>query len=312
METPPTISLDAILPKDMAVKAESVGVTKARMDFFPMFALAVLAGAFVAMGALFATTVSAGTLAVKTADGAMAFTVGLPYGFTRLLAGLVFSLGLILVIIGGAELFTGNTLIVMGWVSHKVSTKDLLRNWIIVYLGNFAGAILTAYAMFLSRQYTFGSGAVGAAVLATGVTKTSLGFVSAVALGVFCNALVCLSVWLCFSARSNTDKILSIILPISAFVAAGFEHCVANMYFIPLALLVKYSDPGFYAARVAADPKALWDNLTWGNFFARNLLPVTIGNIIGGSVLVGLVYWSIYLGPGRKQPGDAPDQSEKA
>ncbi|MCC7446437.1 MAG: formate/nitrite transporter family protein [Anaerolineae bacterium] len=297
--SPTNIPFDAILPKDMAIKAENMGVTKSKLGFFQAFALAVLAGAFIAMGAIFATTVSAGGMTVRAADGAAAFTIGLPYGVTRLLAGLVFSLGLILVIIGGAELFTGNNLIVMAWVSRKVTTTDLLRNWVIVYIGNFVGAILTAYVMFLSKQYVFGDSAMGAAILKTGVAKTSLEFIPAVALGIFCNALVCMAVWLCLSARSTTDKILSIILPISAFVAAGFEHSIANMYFIPIALFVKYLDPVFYAARVAAEPTVLWDSLTWANFLLKNLLPVTIGNIIGGTVLVGFAYWFIYLRPER-------------
>ena len=310
MNSTPTISFDAILPKDMAVKAESLGVTKSKLGFWQAFALAVLAGAFIAMGAIFATTVSAGSMTARAADGGVAFTLGMPYGITRLLAGLVFSLGLILVIVGGAELFTGNNLIVMAWVSRKVTTRDLLRNWIIVYIGNFVGSILTAFVMFLSKQYVFGDGAIGVAILKTGVAKTSLDFIPAVALGIFCNALVCMAVWLCFSARSTTDKILSIIPPITAFVAAGFEHSVANMYFIPIALFVKYLDPAFYAARVAAEPTVLWDNLTWGNFLLKNLLPVTIGNIIGGAILVGLAYWFIYLRSNRAK--QAADQAAEA
>jgi len=302
MSAPPTPSFDAVLPKDMAGKAESVGVTKAKLGFLRMLALAVLAGAFIAMGAIFATTVSAGSMTAKAADGAVVFSVGLPYGVTRLLAGLAFSLGLILVIVGGAELFTGNNLIVMAWVSRKVTTGDLLRNWIIVYIGNFVGSVLTAFGMFLSKQYVFGNGAIGATVLNIGVAKTSLDFIPALMLGVFCNALVCMAVWLCFSARSTTDKILSIILPIAAFVAAGFEHSIANMYFIPVALFVKYLDPAFYAANVAASPNLLWDNLTWANFFLKNLLPVTIGNIFGGAVLVGFAYWFIYLRSSQAKP----------
>jgi formate/nitrite transporter len=299
VSTSSTPSLDALLPKDMAIKAESTGETKSRLGFLQMSALAILAGAFIAMGAIFATTVSAGAMTAKAPDGTVVFTTNLPYGVVRLLAGLVFSLGLILVIVGGAELFTGNNLIVMAWVSRKVTTRSLLRNWIIVYTGNFIGALLTAFFMFLSRQYLFGDGAMGAAVLKTGVAKTSLEFIPALALGIFCNALVCMAVWLCYSARSTTDKILSIIPPITAFVAAGFEHSVANMYFIPVALFVKYLDPAFYAARVAAEPNVLWDNLTWPNFLLGNLLPVTIGNIIGGAILVGLVYWFIYLRANR-------------
>ncbi len=289
-------TIDALLPADMAARAEDVGVKKARLGIRRMFALAVLAGAFIAMGAIFATTVTAGGIAVRTADGSLAFSTGLPYGLTRLLGGLVFSLGLILVIVGGAELFTGNNLIVMAFASGKVTWRQLLRNWVVVYAGNFVGSVATALAVFLSRQYTFpsGTGAIGLNMLNIGEAKTSLGFVEAVALALLCNALVCLAVWLCFSARSTTDKILSIVPPISAFVAAGFEHSVANMYFIPVALFVKqWGEASFFdgIGRTAAD----FPHLTWGNFLLGNLVPVTLGNIIGGAVMVGLVYWFIYL-----------------
>jgi formate/nitrite transporter len=175
-----------------------------------------------------------------------------------------------------------------------VSTLSLLRNWLIVYVGNFVGSILTVAIMFLSQQYTFGKGAVGVAALNTANTKVSLGFLQALALGIFCNALVCLAVWLCMSARSTTGKILSIIPPIAAFVAAGFEHSVANMYFIPIGLFIKAGAPASFwttIGKTAADYPAL----TWDKFLLGNLLPVTIGNIIGGAVMVGLVYWFVYL-----------------
>jgi formate/nitrite transporter len=226
----------------------------------------------------------------------------LPYGVTRLLTGLVFTVGLILVIVGGAELFTGNTLITMAFASKKVTVMQLLRNWVIVYLGNFAGSVLTAYIVFLGKQYSFGNGAIGLAALNIGESKTALGFVQAVALGIMCNALVCMAVWMCYSARTTTDKILAIIPPIATFVAAGFEHSVANMYFIPLALFVKGSGDGkFFEAigKTAAD----FPHLTWGNFFVANLLPVTIGNIIGGALMVGLIYWFVYM---RKVTSPAP------
>jgi len=279
------INFDAFPPPGMAAKAEGVGVKKAGLDLLTMFALAILAGAFIGVGAIFATTVLAGTST-------------LPYGVARLLGGLVFTTGLILVVVGGAELFTGNNLIIMAFASRKVSLAGLLRNWAIVYVGNFVGSIVTAYIMFLSKQYSFGSGAIGLTALNIGESKTNLGFIQAVALGIMCNALVCMAVWLCFSARSTTDKILSIIPPIAAFVAAGFEHSVANMYFIPVALFVKdMGDPKFFEVikKTAAD----FPHLTWGNFFIANLLPVTIGNIIGGALMVGLVYWFAYL---RTQP----------
>src|SRR5512135_2696102 len=286
------ISFDALLPPAMAAKAEDLGVKKAKLPAADMFALAILAGAFISIGAIFATTVSAGGMAVKDAAGAAAFSTGLPYGVTRLLAGLVFTVGLILVVVGGAELFTGNALIMMAFASKKVTISQLLRNWVIVYIGNFVGAILTAYLVFLGKQYSFGNGAVGLTALSTGESKTALGFVQAIALGIMCNALVCMAVWMCYSARTTTDKILAIIPPIATFVAAGFEHSIANMYFIPLALFVK-GDAKFLGTigKTAAD----FPHLTWGNFFVANLLPVTIGNIIGGAFMVGLIYWFIYL-----------------
>ncbi len=275
------LSFDALMPPEMAGKAENVGVNKTKLNSFRMFALAVLAGAFIAMGAIFSTTATTGGSA-------------LPFGVTRVLGGITFSLGLILVVIAGAELFTGNNLIVMAWASHKVSTGQLIRNWIIVYLGNFVGSILTAYMMFLSKQYEFSNGALGLNALTIANNKTGLDFIPALVLGIFCNALVCLAVWLCMSARTTTDRVLAIVPPITAFVAAGFEHSIANMYFIPVGLFIKSgADSAFWTniGKTAAD----FSNLTWGNFFLANLLPVTIGNIIGGAVMVGLVYWSIYL-----------------
>jgi formate transporter len=281
------VRIDALLPQEMAERAEVLGAQKAEMSFLRTFMLAVLAGAFIGLGALFATTVSSGTLPAPDSGGSV------PFGVVRLLAGLVFSLGLILVVVGGAELFTGNNLIVMAWASGKVTARRLLRNWGIVYLGNFAGSIGTAVLVFLGRQYTFGNGATGITALKIAASKCDLGFVQAVALGILCNALVCMAVWLSYSARSTTDKILSIILPIAALVAAGFEHSVANMYFIPYGLLIKDLDPG-YTASVAAQVSQL-DKLTWPAFLVGNLLPVTIGNIIGGAILVAAVYWAVFL-----------------
>jgi len=293
------IRIDALLPAEMATRAEYLGVRKAEMPALTMFALAVLAGAFISLGAIFATTVSAGGMTVTAADGAAAFSAGLPYGVTRLLTGLVFCLGLILVVVGGAELFTGNNLIVMAWASRKVSTYALLRNWVIVYAGNFAGSIGTVILMFLTRQYTFGANAVGVAALKIAVGKTSLDFWQAMALGILCNALVCLAVWLTYSARSTMDKILAIIFPITAFVAAGFEHSIANMYFVPYALFIQMFDPAFVAS--VSDKVPGLQSLTWGNFFINNLIPVTIGNVIGGTVLVAAVYWSVFLRNKDKQ-----------
>ena len=289
-----TVSFDALLPGAMATKAEDLGVKKAALPAMNMFALAVLAGAFIGIGAIFATTVAAGGMSVKDAAGAAAFSTGLPYGVTRLLVGLAFTVGLILVVVGGAELFTGNNLISMAFASKKVTFGALLRNWVIVYVGNFVGSILTAYIVFLGKQYSFGNGAIGLTALSIGEAKTSFTFIQAVALGIMCNALVCMAVWMCYSARSTTDKILAIIPPIACFVAAGFEHSVANMYFIPVSLFIKGSgDTTFFTA--IGKTAENFPHLTWGNFFFANLLPVTIGNIIGGAFMVGLIYWFIYL-----------------
>jgi formate/nitrite transporter len=266
----------------MARRAEEVGTAKAGLDSASTFALAVLAGAFIAMGAVFAT--------VATAGGE------LPYGVGRLVGGLTFSLGLILVVVASAELFTGNNLIVMAWASRRITTIRLLRNWAIVYAGNFLGAVATAALVFASRQYRFGDGAVGEQALAVASTKTGLGFGQAVALGILCNALVCIAVWLTYSARSVTDKILAVIPPIAAFVAAGFEHSVANMYFVPVGLLIQTDEA--FAARFAEAPGD--GNLGWGSFVVDNLIPVTIGNVIGGTVLVAALYWFVYLRPGRR------------
>lgn len=278
------MTYDALVPKEMAHKAEAAGVAKVNMGPFRLFALAVLAGAFIGLGAIFATTVTTGVGGTY------------PFGITKLLGGFVFCLGLVLVIGAGAELFTGNNLIVMAWADRKISTKSLLYNWVVVYLGNFVGSILTAVMMLWSKQYTFSSGAVGLNALNIANAKVNLEFGQALVLGILCNALVCLAVWLSLGARSATDKIVAIMFPITAFVAAGFEHSVANMYFISMGLFIKSGAGGAFwsgIGKTAAD----FANLTWGNFFVANLLPVTIGNIIGGVGFVGLVYWFIYLRP---------------
>jgi formate transporter len=279
-KAPQLVTFDALLPAAMAARAEEVGVKKAATDTLTLLALSVLAGAFIAFGAIFATTVSAG--------GAE-----LPYGVLRLLTGLVFSVGLILVIVGGAELFTGNNMIVMAWANGKVSTGAVLFNWTVAFTGNFVGAFLTAGLMFYTTQYTFGGGSVGLAALSTAEAKAALDFVPALALGIMCNVLVCLAVWMCYGARTTIDRVVTIVPPIAAFVAAGFEHSIANIYFIPMGLFIKSGAPdAFWASigKTAADFPAL----TWGGFVG-NLVPVTVGNIIGGSVMVAAVYWFIYL-----------------
>jgi formate transporter FocA len=292
------IRIDALLPAEMAKRAEYVGVRKAETPLITMLALSILAGAFIALGAIFATTILSGGMTLRDAEGAIAFTTGIPYGVNRLLGGLVFCLGLILVVVGGAELFTGNNLIVMAWASGKVSTKALMRNWVIVYMGNFIGSVGTAGLIFFSKQWMFSSGAVGLNALTIAKAKVELGFLQAIALGILCNALVCLAVWMTYSARSTMDKIAAIIFPITAFVAAGFEHSIANMYFIPVALFIKDFAGETFWTTIGKTP-ADFASITWSAFFINNLVPVTIGNIIGGALFVAAIYWMVFLRPSK-------------
>jgi formate transporter len=280
--------IDALLPQQMAEKAELIGVAKTRLDFGSLLALAVLAGAFIAFGSAFSLVVTAG------AEGAM------PYGVTRLLAGLAFSLGLILVIVGGAELFTGNNLMIMACASGRVSLRELLRAWAVVYVGNFIGALGIALLVFIAAGYAHGNGAVGIATLASAEAKVSFSAFQAFVHGVMANILVCLATWLCFSARTTTDKIIAIVLPIAAFVAAGFEHSIANMYSLPLALLIKlWGSVEFWQA--IGRTRAAYPHLTIASIVA-NLLWVTLGNMAGG-IWVGITYWFIYL---RRRAAAAP------
>jgi formate transporter len=283
----PTSGIDELLPAEMAYKAQSIGYKKAHLDFLSTFALAILAGAFIALGCIFFT------VSQTTTDGAV------PWGIGRMVGGFAFSLGLILVIVGGAELFTGNNLIVMAWASRELSTYRVLRNWGIVYIGNFFGAVVTATFVFWGQHYELAGGNLGLTALNVALNKINLDFVQAIILGILCNAMVCMAVWLTYSARTVLGRVTAIIFPIAGFVAAGFEHCVANMYFIPFAMLIKSGAPDAFWKSIGTDPSA-YDSLTWGSFLVNNLLPVTIGNMIGGVFFVALVYWVIYI---NKRPG---------
>lgn len=265
------LGFDAFSPKEIAEKVESVGVTKARLPILPTLMLGVLAGGFIGLGALY--------FALVVSDAQLSF------GIARVLGGVVFSLGLILVVVAGAELFTGNNLLVMAWADRKITTAEMLRNWVLVYVSNAVGAIGLAVVVYLSNHAGMNQGAVGLEYVKIAAGKTALPFWEAFFKGVLCNLLVCLAVWLALAGRSVTDKVLAIVFPISAFVAAGFEHCVANMYLIPLGIFLKDS--------VAATTNINTASLDWSGFIG-NLIPVTLGNIIGGSVMVALVYYTIY------------------
>jgi formate/nitrite transporter len=263
---------DAFSPSEIAAKVKTIGVTKARLPLLSMLMLSVLAGAFIGLGALY--------FVLARSDPTLGFAA------RQVLGGVAFSLGLILVVVAGAELFTGNNLQAMAWADGKISTRELLRNWVIVCGGNFIGATGLALLVFLSRHAEMNDGAVAHEYVRIAAAKVALPFSAAFFNGVLCNALVCMAVWMALAGRSVIDKVAAIVFPISAFVAAGFEHSVANMYLIPMGMLLEtFGDaaPGAHA-------------VTWLGFFG-NLVPVILGNIIGGSVLVGLVYYVIYRRP---------------
>jgi formate transporter len=260
---------DAFSPVQIAERIENVGVTKARLPLLQMVMLGVLAGAFIGLGALYYTLV--------ISDAQLSFAVA------RLTGALCFTLGLLLVVVAGAELFTGNNLIAMAWADGKVSSGEVLRNWVVVCLANFAGAAGLAMLVFLSGHFDLGGGAVARTYLTIAVAKSTLPLSELFFRGVLCNVLVCMAVWMAMAGRSVTDRFVAIVLPVSAFVAAGFEHSIANMFFLPAALLITGSGvsiPGAEAITMAA--------------MLRNLVTVIAGNIVGGSVLVALVYHVIY------------------
>ncbi len=259
---------DAYAPQDIAGRVCDIGVAKARLPLLTLALLGVLAGAFIGLGSLMFTLVAS--------DASLGFAA------QRFGGGLVFSLGLVLVIVAGAELFTGNSLIVMAWASRRVSTPELLRNWGVACAANLVGAAGLALLVHWSGvMQALNQGAAGQAVWKIAAAKAALPWAEAFFRGVLCNVLVCMAVWMTLAGRSVSDKVLAIVFPITAFVAAGFEHSIANMYFFPLAMLL-------------GAPLGAGDML-------RNLVPVIAGNIVGGSVLVALVYWVVYLRP--RPPG---------
>jgi len=258
--------LDVLPPDQIARLAEEVGVRKAKAGTVATVTLGILAGAFIAFGAMFYT------IAVTGSE--------LGFGPTRLLGGAAFSLGLVLVILGGAELFTGNSLIVIAWASRRISSSELLRNWCLVYLGNLVGAVATAAMVHWSGIMTLGDGSVGTTAASIAAGKLALDPGEAFIRGVLCNVLVCLAVWMSLAAHSVSGKVLAIVFPVTAFVALGFEHSIANMYLLPIGML----------QAGAIDPVSL----------AQSLAIVTAGNVVGGGILVALVYWLVYIRQARR------------
>jgi formate transporter len=282
-------SIDPYGPAEMARRVETAGVREAHLSATATLVLAVIGGAFIALGSAFSTATLAGT-------------GGTP-GLSRLLAGVAFSLGLVLVIVGGGTLFTSNNLLTMGWASGRVRTWRILRNWVLVYVGNLVGVVATAMLVHVSGVGRFGRHAVGVQALETAVSKVGRAFTQNVALGVLGNALVCLAVWLCFSARSTIDKVVCIALAMAALVTLNVDHVVANAYYLTAGLLAG-TDPGIVAA--ASLPASELAGLSVEGVVG-NLVPVTLGNIFGGGLLVAAVYWFVYLGPTRRGADDPAD-----
>jgi len=279
-QLPSAGTIDALLPPDMALACEAAGVAKAGRDVPTLIVLGVLAGAFIAFGAIFMTVILTGA-------------GELPWGVARLLAGIVFSLGLVLVIVCGAELFTGDALMIVAFASRRITFGALLRAWSLVYVGNIAGAAGTAALVFLAGQHGFDRGAVGKTALAIASAKAALPTMQLFFLAILCNVLVCLAVWMSFGARSITDKVMVIVPPVAAFVAAGFEHSIANLYLLPYALAIKsWAGPEFWAA--IGQSAAAYPELTVSGAL-HNIIVATVGNLVGGSLMVGAIYWFVYL-----------------
>jgi formate/nitrite transporter len=284
--------IEGRLPPEIAAKAEADGVAKAGQDGLTLVTLGVLGGAFIAFGAIFANVALTGA---ETA---------LPFGIARVIAGFVFTVGLGLVLVGGAQIFTGDVLMAMAWASGRLGVGRVLRAWSLVWIGNLAGALGTALLALLGGHHRFGGGQVGLTALRTAEAKAALPFGEAIVLGMLCNALVCLAVWLSLSSRQPAHRVIVIVLPIAAFVAAGFEHAVANMYVLGFGLMVKMAAAeGFWEA-ISLQPDAFPHLGLLG--FAQNLAAVTIGNVVGGALLVAGVYWLLYR---RAQGRAAPSAS---
>jgi len=262
---------EAYSPAEIQDKVEKVGVKKARMPFLASFMLSVVAGGSIGLGGMF--------FCIVLADPTLGFAV------QRVLGGVVFSLGLALVMIGGAELFTGNCLIVMAWATRRIRTSEVLVNWTIVWVGNLVGALGLVFMVFMAHHADLGGGLVGAAVVKLAVSKITPDFTTLFFKGILCNILVCLGVWLAYAGRSVADKMAGMVLPVAAFVAAGFEHCIANMYFLPLAWLL---------VATGQAPAGLDVSVITLSGIVHNLVPATLGNIVGGAGFVGFIYWAIY------------------
>jgi formate transporter len=271
---------NGISPEEMAMKAEALGIVKVSKPLWQSFYLSITAGVFIAIAFVFYTTVTTGS-------------EGMPYGLIKFIGGIAFSLGLILVVVCGSELFTSSTLTLIARANKHISTSQVLKNWLVVYVGNALGAIFIVLLIWLAQQHFVEEGAWGVNAMSIAQHKIHHSFTQAVALGILCNVMVCLAILMAFTCKSVTDKVIVMLLPISMFVASGFEHCIANLFMIPLGIIIKTFASAEFWSLSQGSPE-LFNDLTFTNFVVNNLIPVTIGNIIGGA-LIGLAYWKIYL-----------------
>jgi len=269
--------VDAFTPAEVAQKVRTLGVDKANMSVLPLLILSMMAGAFISFGAMYYT------LVMTDPSGA--------YGASKLLGGVAFSLGFILVVIAGGELFTGNNLIVMAWAKKQITLVCLLKNWSLVYFGNAIGALITVYLVFASGFLEGHHHAVGATAIHIGLAKVDITTTEAFVRGIFCNALVCLASWMVYASRTVMDKVIAVVFPVSAFVAMGFEHCIANIFMIPLAIVASLDSATVAATGLSAEA---FHNLSVAGFLSK-LIPVTLGNIFGGTIMVGMSLYVIYL-----------------
>ena len=273
-----------LTPSEITEATIQTGIKKSKMTIRNMLILGILAGAFIAFAAE-GSNMAAFNLFAK-AD---------TYGLGKVLAGAVFGTGLMLVLIAGGELFTGNTMILAGVLDKKVSIKAMLKNWFFVYVGNFIGSIFIAYMMYESGLFSSGENMLGAVTIKIATYKVGLTFMQAFFLGIMCNWLVCLAVWMAYGAKDMTGKIFAIFFPIWLFITSGFEHSVANMYYIPAGIMAKDNKTLSDAAAVLGVTSEKLSHLNWNTFFTQNLMPVTLGNIVGGGIFVAAVYWYVYI-----------------
>lgn len=275
------MSEDSILtPPEMARAAEDAAFGKATSNQLKSFLLALTAGGYIALGFVFFVTSQVGA-------------EQLPYGVAKVLGGVVFATGLSLVVLTGAELFTSSTLTLTARASGRITTRQLLWNWVVVFVGNFVGALTIVGLIYFGRIWEQAQGGWGAVVLDVSMKKVHHDFLTAFVLGILCNLMVCLAIWAAYSGRTTIDKVVAVTMPIALFVASGFEHSVANMFMVPLGILIRTFAGGDFWATSGLDSAAYGD-LTWSNFFVDNLLPVTLGNIVGGGVMIGVLYWTIF------------------